>query len=90
MQTSELSYCISMVVGERTRAPMSFLITELFFADDAVITASTQENITNATVELQQVTAECGLTISFPKTKLMVAGTGIINYQLLRKNNCRS
>ena len=57
---------------------MSSLVTELCFADDAVITASTREDITKATVELQQVTAECGLTISFPKTKLMVAGRGII------------
>ena len=31
-----------------------------------------------ATIELQQVTAECGLTISALKTKLMVAGSGII------------
>ena len=70
--------CGGKLVGERTRAPMSSLVTELCFADDAVITASTREDITKATVELQQVTAECGLTISFPKTKLMVAGRGII------------
>ena len=57
---------------------MSSLVTELCFADDAVVTASTREDITKATVELQQVTAECGFTISFPKTKLMVAGTGIL------------
>ena len=57
---------------------MSSLVTELCFADDAVLTASTWEDITKATVELQQVTGECGLTISFPKTKLMVAGTGIL------------
>ena len=47
-------------------------------ADDSVITSSTMEDITKATMELQQVTAECGLTISFPKTKFMVAGTRII------------
>ena len=70
--------CGGKFVGERTRAPTSALVTELCFADDAVITASTREDITKATVELQQVTAECGLTISFPKTKLMVAGRGII------------
>ena len=33
-------------------------------------------------MELQQVTAKCGLTISFPKTKLMVAGTGIIEFDM--------
>ena len=70
--------CGGKLVGERIRAPMSSLVTELCFADDEVITASTREDITKATVELQQVTAECGLTISFPKTKLMVAGRGII------------
>ena len=70
--------CSGKLVGERTRAPMSSLVTELCFADDAVVTASTREDITKATVELQQVTAECGLTFSFHKTKLMVAGTGIL------------
>ena len=70
--------CGGKLVGERTRAPMSSLVTELCFADDAVVTASTREDITKATVELQQVTAECSLTTSFPKTKLMVAGTGIL------------
>ena len=55
---------------------MSSLVTELCFADDAVVTASTREDIAKATVELQQVTAECGLTISFLKTKLMVAEQG--------------
>ena len=70
--------CGGKLIGERTKAPMSSLVTELCFADDAVITASTREGITKATVEMQQVTAECGLTICFPKTKLMVAGRGII------------
>ena len=70
--------CGGKLDGERTRAPMSSLVTELCFADDAVVTASTREDITKATVELQQVTVECGLTVSFPKTKLMVAGTGIL------------
>ena len=70
--------CGRKLVGERTREPISSLFNELCFADDAVITASTREDITKATMELQQVTAECGLTISIPKTKLMVAGTGII------------
>ena len=55
---------------------MSSLVTELCFADDAVIYYCKYS--VKATMELQQVTAECGLTISFPKTKLMVVGTGII------------
>ena len=45
--------CGGKLVDERTRAPMSSLVTELCFADDAVVTASTREDITKATVELQ-------------------------------------
>ena len=82
VQALELSYCISVAESLLVRGLghqcQSSLVTELCFADDAVITASTREDIIKATVELQQITAECGLTISFPKTKLMVAGRGII------------
>ena len=39
------------LIGERTRAPTSSLLTELCLADDAVITASTREDITKATME---------------------------------------
>ena len=42
----------------------------------------TREDITKATMELKQVTTECGLTISFPKTKLLGAGTGIVDADL--------
>ena len=45
--------CGGKLVGERTRAPKSSLLTELCFADDAVITASTKEGITMATMELK-------------------------------------
>ena len=74
--------CSGKLVGERIRAPKSFLLTELCFADYAVITASTREDITKASMELEQVTTECGLTISFPKTKLLVAGSGITGADL--------
>ena len=70
--------CGEKLVCEMTRAPMSSLVTELCFVDDAVITASTREDISKASMELQLITAECGLTISSPKTKLMVAGTEIM------------
>ena len=74
--------CSGKLVGERTRAPKSSLLTELCFADYTVITASTREDITKASMELEQVTTECGLTISFPKTKLLVAGSGIMGADL--------
>ena len=74
--------CSGKLVGERTRAPKSSLLTELCFADYTVITASTREDITKASMELEQVTTECGLTISFPKTKLLVAGSGITGADL--------
>ena len=41
------------LVGERIRAPKSSLLTELCFADDAVITESTKEAITMATMKLK-------------------------------------
>ena len=71
-----LNKCSGKLVGEKTRVPKSSLLTELCFADDAVTTASTREDISKATMELEQVTTECGLSISFPKAKLLVAGTG--------------
>ena len=72
-----LYLCGGKLVVERNNPPRSSLVTEQCFADDAIITASTREDITKATMELKQVT-EYGLTISFPKTKLLlVVGTGI-------------
>ena len=41
-----------------------------------------RENITKATMELKQVITEYGLTISFPKTKLLVVGNGILDADL--------
>ena len=73
-----LYLCGGKLVVERNNPPRSSLVTEQCFADDAIITASTREDITKATMELKQVTNEYGLTISFPKTKLLlVVGTGI-------------
>ena len=45
--------CSSKLVSERTnyKAPKSSLLTELCFVDDAVITASTREDITKATID---------------------------------------
>ena len=53
--------CSGKLVGKRTnyKAHKSFLLTELCFTDDAVITASTREDIIKATMELKQDTTEC-------------------------------
>ena len=69
--------CSDKLVGKRTKAHKSFLLTELYFTDDVVITTSTREDIIKAIMELRQVTTESGLTISFPITKLLVSGTVI-------------
>ena len=82
--------CIGKLIGERTRAPKSSLLTELYFANDVVITATTRQDITKAIMELEQVTTECGLTISFPKTKLLVAGTGITEVNMAPSSNVSS
>lgn len=42
--------CSGKLVSERTKAPKSSLLTELCLVDDAVITASTREDITKATI----------------------------------------
>ena len=43
--------CSGKLVNERTKVPKSSLLTELCFVDDAVITASTREDITKATID---------------------------------------
>ena len=49
-------------------------MTELCFADDAVIVGSTKDDTIRATIEFDRVVV-CGLTVSVPNTKLLVAGT---------------
>ena len=44
-------------------------MTELSFADDAAVVASSREDLVKATVELNSVVTACGLTTSIPKTK---------------------
>ena len=85
-----LDKCIGKLIGERTRAPKSPLLAELCFVNDAVITTTTRQDITKAIMELEQVTTECGLTISFPKTKLLVAGTGITEAKMAPLSNVSS
>ena len=43
----------------------SSLLPELYFVDDAVITASTREDITKVCMEVKQVTTESGFDYHF-------------------------
>ena len=69
--------CGGKLVGEKTTTPLESWLTELCFADDAAITAPTKDGIVKATVELDRVVRACGLIISIPKTKLLVAERNI-------------
>ena len=53
-------------------------MTELSFADDAAVVASTREDLVKATIELNGVVTACGLTISNPKTKFLVVGSYVM------------
>ena len=65
------------LVGERTRKPLSFEITELLFADDGVMVCCTRKDMEEAARVFDEVAAEFGLTVSVIKTKLLVAGCDI-------------
>ena len=62
------------LVGERTRKPLSFEITELLFADDGVMVCCTRKDMEEAARVFDEVAAEFGLTVGVIKTKLLVAG----------------
>ena len=49
-------------------------MTELQFADNATIVGDSRESIVRAAEQLVEVLSEWGLTMSFPKTRLLVAG----------------
>ena len=53
----ELRYC-TRLVGERTRRPSSFVITECLFADDAALICSSREDMVKAARIFEEVTAE--------------------------------
>ena len=57
-----------------TRNASETRITELQFADDAAIPASTRTGVEEAARTYIDVAADFGLTVSVPKTKLMVTG----------------
>ena len=60
------------LVGERTRRSLQTTVTELLFADDAVVVVSGREDMERAAHVLDEVTTEWGLTMSLVKTKLLV------------------
>ena len=66
--------CGGQLVGERTRRPSHVLATELQFADDAAAVGDSRESIVRAAERLVEVLSEWGLTMSFHKTKQLVAG----------------
>ena len=71
----EVQYQIGgKLVGERTRRPLSFTMSECLFADDAALVCSSREDMFVAAKILEEVSAGWGLTLSVPKTKLLVAG----------------
>ena len=70
------------LVGERTKRPSSFVMSECLFVDDAALVCSCRENMVLAARMFDKVAGESGLTLSVPKTKLLVAGTGLTSDDL--------
>ena len=70
------------LVGKRTRRPSSFVMSEYVFADDTALVCSCRENMILAARMFDKVAGESGLTLSVPKTKLLVAGTGLTSDDL--------
>ena len=56
------------------RNSFSAQLTELQFADDVALLSTTRKNAEDAIDKYIEVAAELGLTVSIPKTKLMVTG----------------
>ena len=50
------------------------VVTDCQFADDAAVVGETRDSIEREAHALAMVTSEWGLTMSFPKTRLLVAG----------------
>jgi len=62
------------LIGERTRRPSSFIISECLFADDVALICASRSDMVIAARVFEQVT---GLTLSIPKMKLLVAGANL-------------
>ena len=55
------------------------MLVEYLFADDAALACSDRENLVLAARTFDEVAAEYGLTLSAPKTKLLVAMLALTN-----------
>ena len=74
----EVQYRINgKLVGERTSRPLSFTVSECLFADDVALICSSREHMDVAAKVFEEVSAGWGLTLSVPKTKLLVACVGL-------------
>ena len=65
------------LVGERTRRTLSFELSECLFADDAALICASRSDMVITARIFKKVTTEFGLTLSIPKTKLLVAGANL-------------
>ena len=70
------------LVEERTRRPNSFVLSECFFVDDTALVCSCREDMVLAARTFDEIATKYGLTLSVPKTKLLVAGLGLANDDL--------
>ena len=70
------------LVGERAKRPSSFVLSEFLFADAAALVCSCREDVVLAAGIFDEVATENGLTLSVPKTKLLVAGIGLTHDDL--------
>ena len=60
----EVQYQIGeKLVGERTRRPLSFTVSECLFADDAALVCSSREDMVVAAMIFDEVSAGWGLTL---------------------------
>ena len=62
------------LVGSRAPKRDTAKLSELQFADDYAILAQTKEKVVHAMSKLFEITSQWGLTISVPKTKVLVVG----------------
>ena len=70
------------LVGERTKIPNSFVLSECLFADNTALVCSCREDVVLAARIFDEIATENGLTLSVPKTKLLVAGIVLTNDDL--------
>lgn len=66
--------CDKKLFRRYTRNSSTTKLTELQFADDVALPSTTRQGAEDAMVKYIEVAAEFGLTVSIPKTKLMVTG----------------